>query len=86
MAEFIYLLHDKYYVKRKPIKTRNLQANAILEQAHQTIGNIIKTFQLDKADLDMDDPWEGILAAVVFALWSKVHTTLGATTMQLVFG
>ena len=86
MAEVITLLRDEYDVKRKPITTRNPQENAILEQAHQTIGNIIRTFQLDKAELDMDDPWEGILAAVIFALQSTVHTTLGATPMQLVFG
>ena len=86
MAEAIFLLRDKYDVKRKPITTRNLQANAILGQAHQTIGNIICTFQLDKVELDMDDPWEGILAAVIFALRSTVHTTLGASPMQLAFG
>ena len=56
-----------------------MQANAILEQTHQTIGNINRSFQLNKADLDMDDPWEGILSAVIFAMQSTVHTTLGAT-------
>ena len=34
----------------------------------------------------MEDPWEGILLTVIFALRSTVHTTLGATPMQLVFG
>ena len=58
----------------------------ILEQVHQTIGNMIDTFQLNNAKLDEDDPWEGILAAVIFALRSTVHSTLGATPMQLVFG
>ena len=87
MAEVISLLHDKYDVKRKPITTRNPQANAILEQAHQIIGNIIQTFQLNQMELYMEDPWEGILAAVIFALQSTVHTYyLGSTNMQLVFG
>ena len=74
MVEVVSLLHD---VKRKPITTRNPQANAILEQAHQTIGNIIRTFQIDKVKLDMENTWEGILAALIFALQSTVHTTFG---------
>ena len=86
MAEVISLQRDDYGITRRPITTRNPQANAILERAHQTIGNIICSFQLDKAELDMDDPLEGILSTVIFAMQSTVHTTLGATPMQLVFG
>ena len=86
MAEVISLLRDKYDVKSKPITTRNPQANAILEQAHQMIGNIICTFQLDKVELEMDNPREGILSAVIFELKSMVHTALGPTPVQLVFG
>ena len=83
MAEVI-SLRDNYNITCRPITTRNLQANAILKRAHQNIGNIIRSF--NKAELNMDDPWEGILLAVIFAMQSTVHTTLGATPMQLVFG
>ena len=34
----------------------------------------------------MENPWEGILYTVIFAMQSTVHTTLGAAPMQLVFG
>jgi hypothetical protein len=34
------MLND-YGMKKKPITTRNPQAKAIVEQVHQTIGNII---------------------------------------------
>ena len=34
----------------------------------------------------MENPWEGILSAVIFAMRNTIHTTLGATPMQLVFG
>ena len=34
----------------------------------------------------MDDPWSGILSAVIFAMRSTVHMTTQATPMQLVFG
>jgi hypothetical protein len=61
--------------------------NAIVERAHQTLGNLIRSFQLqDKPYYDPDDPWGGILAAVAFGLRSTYHMTLQATPGQLVFG
>ena len=86
MAEVKKLLRDDYDIIRRPITTRNPQANAILERAHQTIGNILRTFRINKTELDLVDPWNGILSAVIFAMRSTVHTTLQATPMQLVFG
>ena len=86
MVEVISLLRNNYNITCRLMTTRNSQANAILEQAHQTIGNTIRSFQLEKAKLNMDDPWEGILSAVIFTMRSTVHTTLGTTPMQLVFG
>jgi hypothetical protein len=66
---------------------RNLQVNAIVERAHQTLGNLIRSFQLqDKPYYDLDDPWGGILAAIAFALRSTYHTTLHAMPGQLIFG
>ena len=56
----------------------------MIERIHQTLGNIIRTFDLD--ELDEEDPWSGILAAAMFALRATFHTTLQATPMQLVFG
>ena len=51
------------------------------------MGNMIKTFQVyARDDMDEDDPWSGILSAVMFAIRSTYHTTLEATPMQLVFG
>jgi hypothetical protein len=78
---------NDYGIKRKVISTRNPQANAIVERAHQTLGNLIRSFQLqDKPYYDPDDPWGGILTAVAFALRSTYHTTLQAMPGQLVFG
>jgi transposase InsO family protein len=37
---------NDYGIKRKVISTRNPQANAIVERAHQTLGNLIRSFQL----------------------------------------
>jgi type I restriction-modification system DNA methylase subunit len=49
------MLND-YGVKKKPITTRILQANAILKGVHQTIGIIIQTFELHDKYLDEDNP------------------------------
>ena len=47
---------------------------------------MIRTFCAHKAELDEDDPWTGILGAVMFATRTTVHTTNRATPAQLVFG
>jgi hypothetical protein len=63
--------------KEKWSQTWNLQANAIVEHVHQTLGNLIMSFQLqDKPYYDPDDPWGGILMAVAFVLRSTYHMTL----------
>ena len=36
--------------------------------------------------MEEDNPWEGILAATMYAMKATYHTTLKATPMQLVFG
>jgi hypothetical protein len=66
---------------------QNQQVNAFIERAHQTLGNLIRSFQLqDKPYYDPDDPFGGILAAVAFAIRSTYHMTLQAMPGQLIFG
>lgn len=84
MAEFSAMVVNDYGIKKKPITKRNPQANAIVERVHQTIGNMIRTFQVQ--NMDEENPWIGILSAVAFAIRATVHTTTQATPMQLVFG
>ena len=67
---------DDYGIHKKPITTRNPQANAIVERVHQVIGNIIRMFELQDNYLDEDDPWKGILSATAFAVHATYHTTL----------
>jgi transposase InsO family protein len=80
------MLKNDYGIKRKPIRVRNPQANAIMERVHQVIGNIICTFELQDNYLDEEDPWKGILSATAFTVRSTYHTTLQKTPGQLVFG
>jgi hypothetical protein len=78
---------NDYGIKRRVILTQNLQANVIVERAHQMLGNLIRSFQLqDKPYYDLDDPWGGILVAIAFALRSTYLTTLQAMPGQLIFG
>ena len=74
MAGFSKMCHNDYGLKRKPITTRNPQSNAIIERIHQTIGNIIRTF--DVSNIVNNDPWSGILDATMFAVRATYHTTL----------
>jgi hypothetical protein len=67
------MVKNDYGVKLKPISNRNLQANAIIKRIHQTIGNIIQTFNVQA--MDADDPWTVILAATMFAVCVTYHTT-----------
>ena len=74
MAEFAKMCQNDYGLKRKPITTRNPQSNASIKRIHQTIGNIIRTF--DVSNIVNNDPWSGTLAATMFADRVTYHTTL----------
>jgi len=86
MGDFAKMVQSDYGVTKKPATTRNPQANSILERIHQTIGNMVRTHQVGSADVDENDPWSGILAAMMFAVRATYHTTTQATPAQLVFG
>jgi transposase InsO family protein len=86
MGVFAEMVARDYNIKRRPITVQNPQANAIIERIHQTLGNIIRTFELHTNTEDIEESWSGILSAAMFALRSTIHTTLQATPMQLVFG
>ena len=86
-AEVHALITKNYGITARVITTRNPQANAILERIHQTIGDMIRTFEMyDRTDLDEHDPWTGVLTAIMAAVRSTYSTTTRATPMQLVFG
>ena len=45
---------------------------------------MIRTYYFTQ--VDETDPWSGMLSATMFATRATFHTTLRATSMQLVFG
>jgi hypothetical protein len=84
MAEFARMVKNDCGLKLEPVTTnRNPQANAIVKRVHQTIGNIIQSFNVQA--MDSNDPWTGTLAAAVFAARATHHTTPQSLPMQLVF-
>lgn len=86
MAEVQTTLKDEYGLKINRITTRNPQANAMVERAHQTLGYRIRSMQIsDKNDLPAHEMWTGVLSALGFAMRATVHTTTRATPAQLVF-
>ena len=84
MAEFTTMLEEEYGITKKPITKRNPQANSIIERVHQTIGNMIRTFSVHSSN--DDNPGDGILSAIAFAVRATAHTTTRATPSQLIFG
>jgi hypothetical protein len=75
-----------YGVKEKHSTSHNPQSNGIIERIHQVVGNSLRTFQLESATLNEEDPWTPYLASVAWAVRSTYHTVLNATPGQLVFG
>ncbi len=85
MGDVIHLLKNEYGITRKPITTRNPQANAMVERAHQTMHNLIRSQGITgRKDLP-NGTWDGLLSAVGFAMRATIHTTTKATPAQLVF-
>eukprot|EP00957_Ditylum_brightwellii_P069746 5296610-Ditylum_brightwellii.AAC.1 len=77
------MILKNYGVKKRPITVMNPQDNIIIERIHQTIGNMIRLFEVHSTDIDEKDPWIGILSAVRFTTRAIVHMTMQVTPMQL---
>ena len=84
MAGFSKMCHNDYELKQKSITTSNPHSNAIIERIHQTTENTIRT--IDVSNIVNNDPWSGIISTTMFAVRATYHTTIHASTMQLVFG
>ena len=84
MAEFAKMCQNYYGLKIKPKIYINPQSNVIIKRIHQTIENIIHTF--DMSNIVNNDPWSVILASTMFAVRATYHTTLQAHPMKIVFG
>lgn len=84
-AEFQKMIREEYGIKGKPITIRNPQSNAMIERIHGVVGDMIRTFDMSTIDEDDDNPFEGLVTAICWAVRSTYHTTLQATPGQIVF-
>ncbi len=79
-------LCNTYGIKRKPTSIKNPQSNAIIERVHAVIGNMLRTYKLNKFEFDPNDYWSDLLASVAWAIQATYHTVLQASPGQLIFG
>ena len=75
---------SSYGIQTKPTTIKNPQANYV-ERVHQTLGNMLRTMELENVIFDTVDPWSGILANCAWAIRSTAHSIMEATPAQLVF-
>ena len=76
-AEVSKMLKQDCSVEVKTTATCNPQANSAVEYVHQTVGNMIRTFQVcDNDSLDDEDPWASILTAIAAAVCCTCNATM----------
>ncbi len=79
-------LCDTYGIKRKPTSVKNPQANAILERIHDVLGNMLRTSELDEAELVKISDIDVFLSDASWAVCSTYHTVLKASPGAAIFG
>ena len=78
-------LWDTYKIKRKPTSVKNPQANAILEQIHAVLGNMLHTYKLDMAKSVKTSDIDVFLSDAAWAICSTYHTVLKASPGAAIF-
>ena len=76
-----------YGIKRKPITVKNPQANAIIENIHLTMGNMLQCeqpFVLDAKDTWIDEV-NLMLQGIAFAMRVTIGSTIKHSPSQIVF-
>ncbi len=74
------------YVRDKPTSVKNPQANAILEHIHGVLGNMLRTSELDMAELVKTSDINVFLSDAAWAVCSTYHTVLKASPDAAIFG
>jgi transposase InsO family protein len=75
-----------YGIKRKPTSVKNPQGNAILERIHAVIGNMLRTSELDMAEMVKASDIDVFLSDAAWAVRSTYHTVLKASPGAAIFG
>ena len=48
---------ENYGIKAEPTTSHNPQANAIIERVHKVVNNMLRSFDLEKENLEEDNPF-----------------------------
>jgi hypothetical protein len=73
-----------YGINAKPTTSPNSQASAIIERVQ--VNDILRSFDLENEYLEEDDLFDYFLQSTAWTIRSTYHTTLQATTCQLMLG
>ena len=76
------LIETEYGIVSKPITLVNPMSNAILEQIHQVLGNLVRTCNIIHTYVDKNDLWLVILASAEFAILSTKNRLKGYSPGQ----
>ncbi len=75
-----------YGVKRKPTTVKNPQANAILENLHEVLAQMLRTAELDMAKTVTPNDVDVFLDNAAWAICSTYHTVLEASPCTAIVG
>ena len=70
----------------KPSTLGNSVSNIVLGEILQVLGNLVRTYNINKTYVDKDDLWSGILTAAAFVIFSTENRLKYYIPGQLVFG
>jgi hypothetical protein len=79
-------LCNTYGIKRKPTSVMNPKANAILERIHGVLGNMLRTSEVNMAELVKTSDIGICLSNAAWAICSTYHTVLKASPGAAIFG
>jgi hypothetical protein len=74
------------HVGNFPSQVMNPQANAILEHIHGVLGNMLRTSELNMAELEKTSDINVFLSDAALAICSTYHTVLKASPCAAIFG
>ena len=66
---------DNYGVKAKPTTSHNPQANAIIEQLHKVVNDLLRSFDLENENLEEDNPFDYFLQSTAWDIRSTYLRT-----------
>ncbi len=75
-----------YGIKRKPTTVKNPQANAILECLHQVLAQMLRTAELNMAEIVTPDDVDVFVDNAAWAICSTYHTVLKTSPGMAIFG